>query len=141
MLAVELPWPPSVNTYWRSWRGRNRLSARARKFRNDCLEILDGVDILPDEPLVAWLVLHPPTRRSYDVDNYIKPVLDALVHAKVIVDDSLFVFVASQKGEIGGDCCQLFVDTEAKCRATTKSFSWETLLGTPNLNTLAQAAQ
>jgi Holliday junction resolvase RusA-like endonuclease len=33
MLEVELPFPPSVNHYWRMWRGRMVISTEGRAYR------------------------------------------------------------------------------------------------------------
>jgi hypothetical protein len=39
-------------------------------------------------PVVVKLELVPPDNRGRDADNYAKPVLDALVEARVLIDDS-----------------------------------------------------
>jgi hypothetical protein len=31
MIHITLPWPPSVNGYWRKWRGRMVISVEGRK--------------------------------------------------------------------------------------------------------------
>jgi Holliday junction resolvase RusA-like endonuclease len=33
MIHITLPWPPSVNGYWRKWRGRMVISVEGRKYR------------------------------------------------------------------------------------------------------------
>lgn len=33
MSLLILPWPPSVNTYWRTFRGRMLISAHGRDYR------------------------------------------------------------------------------------------------------------
>jgi Holliday junction resolvase RusA-like endonuclease len=33
MIEVTLPFPPSVNTYWRTFRGRMIISAKGREYR------------------------------------------------------------------------------------------------------------
>ena len=33
MIEITLPWPPSVNTYWRNFDGRMIISARGREYR------------------------------------------------------------------------------------------------------------
>lgn len=90
MRQLTLPFPPSVNGYWRSFRGRQILSKRAREYREEAVKAADfyGCTIAPlPLQLRVWLLLSPPDRRVRDIDNYSKGVLDALTHAKVWADD------------------------------------------------------
>lgn len=90
-LAVVLPWPPSVNGYWRAFRSRIILSAKGRKYKQDASDALaeqaPGVHLGRGRMRVR-LVLHPPTRRECDVDNYAKATLDALTAAGIWADDA-----------------------------------------------------
>lgn len=40
--------------------------------------------------LCAKIELYPPDRRRRDIDNLLKPLLDALTHGGAIADDELF---------------------------------------------------
>ena len=42
-------------------------------------------------PVRVTIDLYPPTKRIYDIDNRVKPLLDALTRAGVWADDSLVV--------------------------------------------------
>ena len=86
-IELLLPWPPSVNTYYRAFRGRNILSKRGREYRVDALAAIGPVDTPLAGRLEVSLGLYPPDARRRDVDNYSKGVLDALTHAGVWVDD------------------------------------------------------
>ena len=33
MIELTLPWPPSMNTYWRTFQGRMIISAKGREYR------------------------------------------------------------------------------------------------------------
>ena len=86
-----LPYPPSVNGYWRTFRNRQIISKRGRKYRIDAVNEIKALnldDINIDSELVFKMTINPPTLRSYDVDNFTKGVFDALSHAKFWVDDS-----------------------------------------------------
>ena len=89
-LEATLPWPPSVNHYWAA-RGNGRyLSPRARAWHREAWVILRSS--WRGRPMrgevVVSIVLYPPDRRRRDIDNLLKAILDALVHAGVLRDDS-----------------------------------------------------
>lgn len=94
MIAMEIPWPPSVNRYWRQARGRTFLSPAAKSFRKRVWEVwfvqkyVFRRDGFGSSPVSVKLVVRPPDRRHRDIDNVIKATLDALQHAKIIEDDS-----------------------------------------------------
>lgn len=94
MTILVLPYPPSMNGYWRSLRtgrmaGRVLISERGRAFRQDVESAARLQEISRLEgPLKVTLWLHPPDRRRRDIDNPIKPLLDALTHAGAWSDDS-----------------------------------------------------
>jgi crossover junction endodeoxyribonuclease RusA len=93
MIAFNLPWPPSVNHYWRSIPlrrcSRVILSREGRRYRERvCARLVNsGVPPLGGR-LEVRLVLHAPSRRTSDIDNRIKAIGDALEHAGVIGNDS-----------------------------------------------------
>ena len=91
MLTLELPWPPSVNRYWRHNRGRTHVSAEGRRYRADVAAIVASARIagIPFRGAVRVLIrAYPPDRRRRDLDNLGKAVLDALEFAGVVEDDS-----------------------------------------------------
>lgn len=89
MIEIDLPYPPSVNHYWRVGRGRVYLSAEGRgykarvasRLRASRLRCLTG-------PVSMLLLLHPPDRRRRDLDNAMKALWDAIVRGGVLEDDS-----------------------------------------------------
>lgn len=101
-LQFTVPWPPTVNTYWdtitipvKGKPGKRRatmiLSARAKEYR---LLVASAVRTqrVPCRLLTGKLQLHftafPPDRRERDLDNLFKGMLDSLVHAGVMANDS-----------------------------------------------------
>lgn len=91
MRTYKLPYPPSVNQYWRSVliRGRRRIliSASGRKYKTDVKAIVGD----PGQPLTGRLqvtiMATMPDRRTRDIDNLAKSALDALTNAGVWLDD------------------------------------------------------
>ena len=92
MLELTLPWPPSINHYWRNFRGRTVISSEGRQYRLDVsYRILEQG--IPRDNLNCRLAVridaYPPDKRRRDLDNIQKALLDAIVAADVIEDDSL----------------------------------------------------
>ena len=87
--SIELPYPPSINHYWRRVGNRTPISKEGRLFRKRVLATLKIQHIEPmTGPLAVRVVAHPPDRRRRDLDNIAKSLLDALEHGGVYEDDS-----------------------------------------------------
>ncbi|WP_076737818.1 RusA family crossover junction endodeoxyribonuclease [Cronobacter sakazakii] len=96
-MKLTLPFPPSVNTYWRAvnsgpLKGRVLISAKGRAYQsNACAAIIEQLRKLPkpSSALAAVeIILFPPDARRRDIDNYNKALFDALTHAGIWEDDS-----------------------------------------------------
>jgi crossover junction endodeoxyribonuclease RusA len=93
MIELTLPWPPTVNTYWRNFNGRTIISAKGREYRKavaDQVLIQRGAKHL-DYALQVTIEAFRPDRRRRDLDNLLKAILDSLTHAGVMEDDCLIV--------------------------------------------------
>lgn len=89
MLELDLPYPPSVNHYWRQVGARTLISRGGRAFRQSVCSILAAHGVRPlDGPLEVAVDLFPPDRRRRDLDNALKSLLDALAHGGAYHDDS-----------------------------------------------------
>ena len=86
-VSLQLPWPPSVNRYWRHVNGRVLISREGRAYRKVVAAACHGVRGLGGARLGVDVVLQPPDRRRRDIDNVLKSLLDALEHAGVYDDD------------------------------------------------------
>jgi len=92
-IKFTLPWPPSVNTYWRTFQGRMIISAKGREYRKsvaDQVLIQRGAKHYAGKMRVEIEAYRPDNRRR-DLDNLLKAVLDACTHAGVWEDDSNIV--------------------------------------------------
>ena len=95
MTDYPLPWPPSVNTYWRhptrgALAGRTLISEKGRAYR---LAVASALQVNNLTKYVSRVCLsiyaYPPDKRRRDLDNILKALLDGMVHAGVLEDDSL----------------------------------------------------
>ena len=91
MINIKLPWPPTVNTYYGIVRGRKILSKRGREYK-----IQAAVECLRQKaprPLTQRLEVnieaYPPDKRKRDLDNIIKPLLDALQDYGMFDDEQI----------------------------------------------------
>jgi crossover junction endodeoxyribonuclease RusA len=88
-LMFQLPWPPSINRYWRNFKGRTIISKDGRDYRAAVIGKLGkGGPILSDR-LAVEIYAYPPDNRRRDLDNVIKVPMDCLTHAGIWKDDSL----------------------------------------------------
>mgnify|MGYP003650909037 CR=1 FL=1 len=93
MIELTMPWPPSVNTYWRTFKGRMIISEKGRQYRKavaDQVLVQHGAKHFAGKLVVEIEAWRPDNRRR-DLDNLLKAVLDGLTHAGVWDDDSNIV--------------------------------------------------
>ena len=90
-MKLTLPWPPSINHYWRA---RNAgkfikfyISDDAQKFRQQTIRAVSDWDMMLG-PLSMRIFAYPPDRKARDVDNLLKAPMDALEHGGVFENDS-----------------------------------------------------
>ena len=125
--VLTLPFPPSSNTYYRSVRMgkscRVLLSKKGRLYKEEVCEyianqILDSKEF--PYPLLGRLsvhvMLHAPNRRKWDIDNRIKPLLDAMQSAGVYPDDEAIDHLTIKRGEIikGGKVTVQLIELKSK---------------------------
>ena len=94
MYEFKLPFPPSVNSYYRSLVKKGTQlayvtrSAKGKQYRQIIKSLLYGTPTLTGDLKVS-VVLHAPDNRRRDIDNYDgKALWDSLTHAGVWQDDS-----------------------------------------------------
>ncbi|KAA1258115.1 Crossover junction endodeoxyribonuclease RusA [Rubripirellula obstinata] len=98
MLKLKLPYPPTINHYWRHVGQRVLISKKGREYRaavsvylrNKRIETLEG-------PLSVDIELHMPDRRRRDIDNVLKAMLDSLQWGGAFLDDSQVMRLAIEK--------------------------------------------
>ena len=117
MFTIELPYPPTVNSYWgatvRNGKVIHYLSKRAKAFRRDTMQacLVARAPFGMPGCLEVWVELFPPDDRPRDVDNPLKALLDALQHAGIFYDDNqVRTLHASMKHPVRGGRCAVTIE-------------------------------
>ncbi|WP_178862089.1 RusA family crossover junction endodeoxyribonuclease [Thiomicrorhabdus cannonii] len=100
---ITLPWAPSANTYYRRAGQHIHLSLKGRQFKAAVAQVLQAQGLHRERishRLRVRIELYPPNRRKFDIDNRIKPLLDALQHGGLFVDDEQIDRLAVARGDI-----------------------------------------
>lgn len=87
-LEIALPYPPSVNHYWRHTKaGKHYISKEGKAFRAKVLNICKQFDPF-NGPVKIKIHVYYPDNRSRDPDNLQKALFDALTASGLIKDDN-----------------------------------------------------
>ena len=103
---ITLPYPPSVNRYWRNFRGRMVISAEGREFKIAAGWLCKSVYHKPmDGDVQLTMTLHPKltttgkaSKTVMDLDNSLKCVCDCM-NGIAYVDDSQIVRIVAEIGQ------------------------------------------
>ncbi len=103
--TLILPWPPSLNHYYRHVGAKVLISAEGRRYRNAVALAAMTSGWQRDhgtivDRLAVTIRAYVPDRRRRDVDNLLKSVLDALTHARVWADDSQIDVLTIERREM-----------------------------------------
>lgn len=77
-MKLTLPYPPSANLYWRSYRGMVVVSREASNYKLMVKLRCTMAGYVPHQGAVAVTVRLYRPRRSGDLDNRLKVLLDSL---------------------------------------------------------------
>lgn len=89
-MIFKLPYPPSLNMLYATFKGTRILSAKGRKYKK---AVSDIVLLTPDTKKLSGSVcvdiqVHVPDSRRRDLDNIVKIIFDSLGNAGLFEDDS-----------------------------------------------------
>ena len=106
-MKLYLPWPPSINHYYRRTEKTHlAISKRGKEYR---LATKLAVALKHEPPFEAAVTvtvhLVAPDYRKRDLDNVLKCLLDAISKADVIKDDSMIVELNVYKHKPSGANC------------------------------------
>jgi|TARA_R110000751_G_scaffold155207_2_gene260347 crossover junction endodeoxyribonuclease RusA len=100
-MKLTLPYPPSVNTYWRANGKRRFISKAGILFTQEVILIVkqSKAKSFEEKRLAINVVIHPRSKRKFDLDNTLKAILDALMKAGMYNDDSQIDYIEIARGE------------------------------------------
>jgi len=101
--SFELPYPPSINHYWRRVGSTTLISREGRRFRKAVCATLaarPGRGPPLAGRLAVYVTVCPPDRRRRDLDNVQKALLDALEHRGVYRDDAQIDLLVVERGPV-----------------------------------------
>ena len=89
-MQLQLPWPPTVNSYYGGgMHGRRYVTHKGKAFCERVVDICEQRNVQQITHSVAVIAhMHPPDKRTRDCDNYWKAMLDAMTAGRVWDDDS-----------------------------------------------------
>ena len=99
-VRYELPYPPGVNNYWHTSGKRRYISPAGKKFTEDVAKNVyeQGYKRFGNKSLGISVMIHPRSKRRFDLDNTLKAILDALMKAGCYDDDSQFEYIEIARG-------------------------------------------
>jgi Holliday junction resolvase RusA-like endonuclease len=106
-IFLDLPLPPSVNSYWGFSGHRRFLTAKAVKFKQEVAHAVSQQDIkFGSARLEMTITIHFADRRVQDLSNRIKALEDALVQSGLMDDDSqIKILHVYEKAIVKGGKC------------------------------------
>ena len=80
MIILTLPFPPSVNTYYRRGAHSTYMSKAGREYKTKVADYLSETNTpkLGTARIYMEIVLWPPTKRKWDLDNRLKSLIDSI---------------------------------------------------------------
>ena len=103
--TLELPFPPSLNDYYKPMYNHKRRfsyitrSKKGKAFRKEVSGLLRVYPTFLGNVHVST-ILYPPSAHRRDLDNFTKCLWDSLTHAKIWKDDSQVKSSYCEWGEI-----------------------------------------
>ena len=100
-IRLELPYPPSVNSYWRANGHRRYISKEGVEFTKavDLVVKQSNAKSFEEKQVAISVMIHPRSKRKFDLDNTLKAILDALMKAGMYNDDSQIEYIEIARGE------------------------------------------
>lgn len=78
-INLKMPYPPSVNNYWRRVGNRTIISKPGREYKKEVATLCRKlISFDKDKRLSVTILCCPPDKRRRDLDNVLKAIFDSL---------------------------------------------------------------
>lgn len=115
-VTISLPFPPSANTYYRRGRFATYLAPSGRRYKENVAEVISThypeLSSALGGRLSVFLAISASSKRRWDLDNRVKPVLDALQDAGVFEDDEQIDYISITRCPPGKGYCNVVIVEE-----------------------------
>lgn len=92
-----------MNSYWQKHGRITFISKAGKAFRKDVeAALVEHRGMFGGLRLFVAITAFPPDRRTRDLDNLLKPLLDAMQHARLFTDDSQIDRLLIERGNVIG---------------------------------------
>lgn len=106
--------PPSVNHYWIGSGSRRYVCKRGVEFKRALALCAKSANVKPTKELVAlWITWHKKDKRQRDIDNILKPILDAL-NGIAYLDDSQVTELFVEKEQSTREALEITITVKGK---------------------------
>lgn len=95
-IRIILPYPPSVNALYATYKGRRILSKEGRRFKKDVGLIVGDTTPTANDVVLTVEIYRP--RRTSDLDNRLKGLIDSLT-GLFYIDDKQIVEIHAYRFE------------------------------------------
>ena len=94
--------PPTLNHYWGQRGNRRFLLPKGLQFREQTklASVVQKTPKFYNSRVELQIFLYPDSKRSWDIDNRLKALLDALEHAEIFENDSQIDRLCVVRGDI-----------------------------------------
>lgn len=95
--------PPTMNTYYRNYRGQMLLSKTGREYKQSIARSLSTISgrAFGDSRVQIEVRIHSKNMRKFDLDNRTKALFDSLQYARIIDDDEQIDFYSVRRMPYG----------------------------------------
>lgn len=79
-IRFELPYPPSINSFYHPWRGRFVMSSKGKNYKKEVWALVQkykNIELFYSK-ICLYIAAYPPDHRIRDLDNILKITLDSL---------------------------------------------------------------
>ena len=101
-LVIQIPWPPSANTYYRHVGHKILISKKGRAYQKaiQVQAMVEHWERFFRCRLSITILACPPDRRRRDLDNTQKVIFDSLQNAGIYDDDEQIDFFSIERKEV-----------------------------------------